>query len=73
MSAYTGVYIGDAGSNQNIYLTGYSRGSVRFSSSGTPIRLSGGGTTSRDDLGRSMFGLGGPNHFVISSDFTESS
>jgi len=74
VSAYTGVYIGDTGSNQNIYLTGYSRGSVRLSSSGTPIRVSGGGgTTSRDDLGRSMFGLGDPNHFVISSEFTESS
>ncbi len=73
MSAYTGVYIGDAGSNQNFYLTGYSRGSVRLSSSGTPILVSGGGgTTSRDDLGRSMFRFGGPNHVVISSDFTES-
>jgi len=46
---------------------------VRLFSSGPPIRVSGGATTSREDLGRSTFGLGGPNHFVISSEFTESS
>ncbi len=73
MVTYTGVYISDSSDNSNVYLTGYNRGSVRLTASGTPVRVDGGGgTTSRDDLGRSIFGLSGPDHFVISSDYTSS-
>ncbi|MBT3331206.1 MAG: hypothetical protein HN394_06845 [Rhodospirillaceae bacterium] len=75
MVAYTGVYI-DAGTYNSsdagkVFLTGYSRGSVRLTSTGTPIRVDGGGgTTSRDSSGNAIFGQKGPNYFVISSDVT---
>jgi len=71
MVTYTGVYLGGTKSNNNIYLSGYDRSSVRLTATGTPIRVSGGGgTTSRDDLENSIFGFDGPDHFVISSDYT---
>ncbi len=69
---YMGTYFGDAASNNKILLSGFSRGSVRASAGGRPIRVDGaGGTTSRDGDGNSFFGITGPDHFVISSDFTQ--
>lgn len=71
---YIGGYFGDSASNNKIVLSGYSRGSVRLSASGTPIRVDGGGgTTSRDGDGNAFFGTGGPDYFVVSSDFTSGS
>jgi hypothetical protein len=68
---YMGTYFGDAASNNKIVLAGYSRGSVRSSATGLPIRINNGGAaTSRDIFGNSFFGIGGPDHFVIGSDFT---
>lgn len=68
---YMGVYHGESASNNRIVLSGFSRGSVRLSASGRPIRVDGGGgTTSRDKAGNAFFGIGGPDYFVISSDYT---
>jgi trimeric autotransporter adhesin len=70
---YIGTYFSDSASQDKVVLSGYSRGSVRLTSSGTPIRVDGaGGTTSRDGDNNSFFGTSGPDHFVISSDYTES-
>lgn len=76
MVSYMGVYLDAGFYNRNdtgkIYLSGYSRGSVRLSTTGTPIRVDGGGgTTSRDGSGYSFFGDESPNYFVISSDYTD--
>ncbi len=71
---YIGTYFGDSASNNKIVLSGFARGSVRLSASGKPIRVDGGGgTTSRDGDNNSFFGTSGPDHFVISSDFTSAS
>lgn len=68
---YMGTYFGDSASSNKIILSGYSRGSVRLNAGSRPIRVDGaGGATSRDNLGNSFFGSSGPDHFVISSDYT---
>ncbi len=68
---YMGTYFGDSASNNKILLSGYSRGSVRLTAAGLPIRVNNGGAaTSRDGNGNSFFGIEKPDYFVISSDFT---
>jgi hypothetical protein len=69
---YTGVYYGAAFTNNKIILSGTTRGSVRSSATGTPLRVDGAsGVTSRDGDGNSFFGLNDPDHFVLSSDFDD--
>lgn len=71
MVVYMGVYFGDSFSNDKLILSGFSRGSVRLTSTGRPIRVDGGGgATSQDGSGNAFFGSSGPDYFVISSDFT---
>jgi hypothetical protein len=68
--AYIGTYFGDSLSNNKIILSGFSRGSVRLTASGRPIRVDGAaGATSRDGDGNSFFGTSGPDYFVLSSDY----
>lgn len=69
--AYIGTYFSDSLNGNKPVLSGFSRGSVRLTASGRPIRVDGaGGATSRDGNGNSFFGTSGPDYFVISSDRT---
>lgn len=73
MTTYIGTIFGDSHSDNKLVMSGYSRGSVRLTSTSTPLRVDGGlGATSRDVNGYSFFGFDGPDHFVLSSDTTSS-